>query len=58
MNHMLVIDVMFTDGCLSSKEFHNFKQKVFDYRCYVFDMSKNDAINLLNDSWLDNKGVL
>ena len=28
------------------------------YRCYVFNMSKNDAINLLNNSWLDNKGVL
>ena len=29
-----------------------------DYRCYVFKMSKNDGINLLKDSWLDNKGVL
>ena len=28
------------------------------YRCYVFNMSKNDAIKLLNNSWLDNKGVL
>ena len=32
--------------------------KYVDYRCYVFNMSKNDAINLLNNSWLDNKGVL
>ena len=30
----------------------------FDFRCYVFNMSKNDAINLLNNSWLYNKGVL
>ena len=29
-----------------------------DYRCYIFNTSKNDAINLLNNSVLDNKGVL
>ena len=29
-----------------------------DYRCYVFNMSKNDAINLLNNYSLDNEGVL
>ena len=32
--------------------------KGVDYRCYVFNMSKSDAINLLNSSVLDNKGVL
>ena len=32
--------------------------KDVDYRCYVFNMSKNDAINLLHNSVLDNKGVL
>ena len=32
--------------------------KGVDYRCYVFNMSKNDAINLLNNSWLDHKGEL
>ena len=32
--------------------------KGVDYRCYVFNMSKNDAITLLNDSVLDNKEVL
>ena len=32
--------------------------KGIDYRCYVFNMSKNNAINLLNNSALDNKGVL
>ena len=32
--------------------------KDIDYRCYVFNMSKNDAITLLNNSVLDNKGVL
>ena len=31
--------------------------KGFDYRCYVFNLSKNDAINLLNNSCLDNKGI-
>ena len=30
--------------------------KGIDYRCYVFNMSKSDAINLLNNSLLDNKG--
>ena len=32
--------------------------KVVDYRCSVFNMSKSDAFKLLNNSWLDNKGVL
>ena len=32
--------------------------KGVDYRSYVFNMSKSDAINLLNNSVLDNKGVL
>ena len=32
--------------------------KDFDYRCYMFNMSKNDAINLLENPCLDNKGVL
>ena len=52
-------------------ECHNFSMVVYnlidfmilnikgvDYRCYVFDMSKNDVIKVLNNSWLDNKGVL
>ena len=34
------------------------KIKGVDYRCYIFNMSKNDAITLINDSLLDNKGVL
>ena len=28
------------------------------YRCYVFNMSRSDAMNLLNNCVLDNKGVL
>ena len=32
--------------------------KGIDYRYYVFNMSQSDAINLLNNSVLDNKGVL
>ena len=32
--------------------------KGVDYRCFVFNMSKNDAVKLLNNSVLDNKGVL
>ena len=31
--------------------------KGIDYRCYVFGMSRGDAITLLNTSMLDNKGV-
>ena len=34
------------------------KVKSFDYRCCVVGMSKKDAISLLNNSVLDNKGVL
>ena len=40
------------------KDFMILSIKGIDYRCYVFNMSKNDAINLLNNSVLDNKGVL
>ena len=32
--------------------------KGVDYRCCVVNMSKKDAITLLNNSVLDNKGVL
>ena len=32
--------------------------KGVDYRCYVFNRSKSDAINLLNNAMLDNIGVL
>ena len=32
--------------------------KGIDYRCFVFNMSKNDAVKLLNNSVLDNKGIL
>ena len=32
--------------------------KGVDYRCYVFNMSRSDAINLLNNSCLDNKEIL
>ena len=32
--------------------------KDVDYRCFVFNMSKNDAIKLLNNSLLGNKSVL
>ena len=34
------------------------KIKGVDYRCFVFNMDKNDAIKLLNNSVLDNKGIL
>ena len=33
------------------------KVKGVDYRCCVVNMSKKDAISLLNNSVLDNKGV-
>ena len=40
------------------KDFMILNIKGVDYRCYVFNMSKNDAIKLLNNLWLNNKGVL
>ena len=39
-------------------DFAILKLKSVDYRCCVVNMSKKDAINLLNNSVLDNKGVL
>ena len=32
--------------------------KGVDYRCILWDISKNDAINRLNNSVLEDKGVL
>ena len=32
--------------------------KGIDYKCFVFNMSRNDTIKLLNNSLLDYKGVL
>ena len=32
--------------------------KNVDYRCYIVSIDKRDAISLLNNSVLDNKGVL
>ena len=40
------------------KNFMILNIKGVDYRCYVFNMSRSNAINLLNNSWLDNKGAL
>ena len=40
------------------KNFMILNIKGVDYRCYVFNMSRSDAINLLNNSCLDDKGVL
>ena len=40
------------------KIFMVFNIKYVDYRCYVFNRSKNDPIKLLNNSVLDNKEVL
>ena len=39
-------------------DFMILNMKSIDYRWYVFNMSKNDVIKLLNNSWLDKKGVL
>ena len=36
------------------KDFMILNIKGVDYRCYIFSMSKNDAINLLDNSILDN----
>ena len=40
------------------KNFMILNVKGFDNRGYVFNMSKSDTIYLLNNSVLDNKGVL
>ena len=36
------------------KDFMILNIKGFDYRCHIFSMSKNDALNLLDNSILDN----
>ena len=40
------------------KKFVILNIKGVDCRCYVFNMSRSDAITLLNNSVLDNKVVL
>ena len=42
----------------NSDDFVILKVKGVNYRCCVVNMSKKDAISLLNNSVLDNKGVL
>ena len=32
--------------------------KTVDYRCVLWNMTKNDAINMLDNSKLDDKGTL
>ena len=32
--------------------------KSVDYRCFICNLSKSDALKLLNNSQLDNKGIL
>ena len=39
-------------------DFGILRVKCVDYRCCVVNMSKKDAISSLNNSVLDNKGVL
>ena len=39
-------------------DFEILRVKGVDYRCFVVNMSQKDAISLLNNSVLDNKGVL
>ena len=34
------------------------KIKKVDYRCYIVGMNKKDAVKLLNNSVIDNQGVL
>ena len=34
------------------------KVKGFDYRCILWGISKNEAVNILNSSVLEDKGVL
>ena len=40
------------------KTFMISKIKGVDYRCHVFGMNKKDAFKLLNNSVLNDKGVL
>ena len=40
------------------KDFMILNIKGVDYRCHVFNMSRSDAIAILNNSVLDNKRVL
>ena len=40
------------------QDFVILKIKGIDYRCYIVAIDKKDAISLLNNSVLDDKGVL
>ena len=43
---------------ISSKDVAIVSVKGSDFRIRFWYISKNDAINLLKNAWLDNKGVL
>ena len=59
MSHMFVMDVMIYQWWFYDlNDFMILNVKRIDYRCDVFNMSKNEAAKLLNNSALDNKGLL
>ena len=59
MNHMFVMDIIDLSMVVYDlNDFMILNVKGVDYRCYVFNMNKDDAIALLNNSVLDNTGVL
>ena len=52
---MFVIDVV---TVMSLSDFFILNIKAVDYRVYVVGVDEKDAVNILNNSVLDNKGVL
>ena len=58
---MFVMDVMIFqnfNGCQNLDDLLILRVKSVDYRCCVVNISKKDAISLLNNSVLDITGVL
>ena len=48
---------LFFDGCLCVKKDYNIVKSV-GFRCILWGISRDETVNRLNDSVLENKGVI
>ena len=59
LNHMFAINViMFLKTAYKLKNIAILNVKGIDFRCILWGISRNEAVNRLNNSVLENKGVL
>ena len=58
LNYMFVIMSRCIDDSLKVKKFCNINEKGADFRCVLWGISREEAVNRLNNSVSEDKGVL